>query len=199
MDSHTLDIHGVSDERIAEQFRNKPRLRALLASYLDMVQQAANAVSSLAALRGITHASGVQLDRLGELVGQDRDGAADERFRALIRLRAQLNHANGTVDEVRQITTVLLRSSVTHVRCSWLFVEVFAFGISRPTAQSIQAHCGLISSAVAAGVCTRLHYYPQSIDTSFRFDGGEASGFDGNAVMGATIDAASHTPKKEAP
>jgi hypothetical protein len=99
-------------ERFIEQYIwDKPRMEALLVIYLDQLQQAEDAAWQLATLRFPDTAEGVQLDVLGEIVGQPRNGLEDVDYAPLIRGRIQANRSDGTPPSLYAVALAALSGS----------------------------------------------------------------------------------------
>jgi hypothetical protein len=99
--------HESATARLIEHF-TKPNLVALLASYLEQVQDLENAAFEVLLERIIDNAVGVQLDVLGTIVGQPRTDPDDERYRSLIRGKIAANKSRATPPDVLAIARALL-------------------------------------------------------------------------------------------
>ncbi len=86
--------------RLIAQYVDKPRMEALTAIYAEQVQDLEDAWWELATERFVDTAVGVQLDILGVIVGQDRNGLDDDTYRALIRARIKANNSDGTIPAI---------------------------------------------------------------------------------------------------
>jgi|SRR5262245_58163108 len=95
---------GVS--RLIERYR-KPRTSALLASWLDEVQQAEDALWQLLVERWVTTAVGVQLDVLGRIVGEPRRNRDDDTYRIWISARNMVTRSSGKTTEILAIARTL--------------------------------------------------------------------------------------------
>lgn len=65
--------------------------------------------------RGLSVAEGVNLDRIGAIVGQDRKGVGDSRYRQLISGKIAENNSEGTAADLVAIASVLLGTFVNEV------------------------------------------------------------------------------------
>lgn len=91
----------------------KPRTSALLASWLDELQQAEDALWQLLVERSLASAEGDQLDVLGEIVGQPRQGRSDEVYRLWISARNLVNRSSGTTTQMLTIVRKLIAETDT--------------------------------------------------------------------------------------
>lgn len=109
---------------LLDQYKGKPRIAALLTSELEQVQELEDAIWDVIVGRLIDNAVGVQLDALGKIVGQKRQGAGDEVFRARIRARIWANRSLGHPDDI--IKVVQLASGLADDE--WTYTEVYPAG-----------------------------------------------------------------------
>lgn len=66
---------------------------------------------------------GKSLDRIGEIVGQPRNGLGDDDYRIHLKGKIFLNSSNGTVDDIYKVWNALSLATVTEV------IEVFPAGV----------------------------------------------------------------------
>ena len=92
---------------LLEQYRGKPRLDALLAAYTRQVQKLEDAIWSVILGRMLENAAGVQLDKIGKIVGQKRLGEPDVRYRMLIQVRIAINRSSGYPDEIINVARLV--------------------------------------------------------------------------------------------
>ena len=90
-------------ENLLWQWRDSPNLRGLLESFLEQFDDLELAYYDLLTKRGVREAEGVQLDVLGDLVGEERAGRKDDRYRAAILSRGLINSSSGTPEEMLTI------------------------------------------------------------------------------------------------
>lgn len=108
--AHITDHVQAGLDLLIQEHKGKPRLEGLITAYLNRVQELENAIWSVIVGRLIDHAIGVQLDALGKLVGQRRDGTSDEVFRTRIRARIAANRSLGRPGDL--IRVALLASAL---------------------------------------------------------------------------------------
>ena len=98
------DHTAQAQAHVIQYFTGKPRIDALLASWGTQNQDLENAAWAMLTQRGISSAVGDQLDNLGEIVGEPRQGRTDTAYRAAIRVRVLVNRSSGTGPELITIT-----------------------------------------------------------------------------------------------
>jgi hypothetical protein len=83
------------------QFQDKTSLDAYMTTFLTQVQEIEDVLFQiLDILQNITGQEGEQLDLLGRLVGQPREGRDDDLYIKWIQARLIINRASGLADEM---------------------------------------------------------------------------------------------------
>jgi hypothetical protein len=99
---------------LIDEFRNRPRIEAMLCALLEEVQVLDDTVWRVLTERTIDNAVGVQLDTIGDIVGQPRGSLVDdEDFRAAIRGRIKANSSDGSTEDIYAIVVATLGSPTT--------------------------------------------------------------------------------------
>lgn len=80
----------------------------LVSSLIGPGQSIEDALQQLFSQRSVTTAIGEQLNVLGRLVGQPRNGMSDTDFRRLIRARISVNRSKGTITDVLVVAELVL-------------------------------------------------------------------------------------------
>lgn len=95
-------------DRLLEQFKNRPLLEAWVQSYCREIDVVRLVMIELLVERQLDNAFGVQLDGLGDIVGQKRGGRIDRVYRQFIRARILANRSNGRGDEIYDVLVAFL-------------------------------------------------------------------------------------------
>lgn len=82
-------------QRFLHQYNDKPKLLALLSGIVEQIQPLEDAFIQLRDNRSLANAVGVQLDRLGDIIGLDRDGLNDTDYRIKLQLKIFANISEG--------------------------------------------------------------------------------------------------------
>jgi len=107
-DVQTVDHTELGVNRLIWQYRgSQPRMQAWLSTYLDSYQTLEDTAIQVLANRWPLTAVGVQLDTLGEIVGQARGTLTDDQYRLFILARILVNKSIGRVADLGTIATVL--------------------------------------------------------------------------------------------
>lgn len=95
--------------RRAQEFRKASKLTSILDVLCTEIQAIEDATWQLYTLRDIDAGTGVQLDMIGEKVGQTRGTSAnDAEYRLRLRARIRANTSSGTANEVLAVFRALL-------------------------------------------------------------------------------------------
>jgi hypothetical protein len=94
--------------RMLWQYRGQqPRIQAFLETYLDELQSAEDVTYDVLVGMWPLTAIGVQLDNLGDIVGQDRGGLVDEEYRLFILGRIFVNKGDGQWPQFFELMDIL--------------------------------------------------------------------------------------------
>ena len=85
----------------------------VLQSFVKPAQDMETVLNNMLSLRGLYTATGVNLDRIGQIVGQDRGGETDDRYRELIVGQIAENNSDGTARDLLTIIEVILGDLLT--------------------------------------------------------------------------------------
>ena len=93
---------------LLSQYRDKPRIAALLSSYLRRVQELETAIFDVLVSRLIDTAVDEQLRKIGRIVGQPNQGSwDDDTYRLYIKARIRANKSNGHGDDVIDVLNLV--------------------------------------------------------------------------------------------
>lgn len=160
--------------RLIEQFKNKPRIEALLTSYLDEVQLLSDAIWSVIVGRLIDQAVGYQLTVLSRLVGESVRLEDDDRQRVLVRARIAVNSSRGRGNDILNVATLLLDgiafSLVEHYPGAMVLTIESAIDFT-PTLEH-----RMLEEAAAGGVRIDVNFTEEDPDGLFRWGAGPGWG-----------------------
>lgn len=114
-----FDHTSLALSRLASQFDNSPKLRALLAAIVGPLHTIESDADDLREKRWIDTAQGAQLDGLGAIVGEPREGRSDEDYREAIRFRVFINVSKGTPPDVIRALGYITKSDDVQYMESW--------------------------------------------------------------------------------
>ncbi len=160
--------------RLIEQFKNKPRIEALLRSYLDEVQLLSDAIWSVIVERLVDDAVGYQLTVLSRLVGENVRLDDDERQRVLVRARVAVNRSHGNGNDILTVAELLLGDA------SFALTEHFpgamVLTIEDAIAFTPALEQRMLEEAAAGGVRIDVHFSADEPEDWFRFGTGPGWG-----------------------
>lgn len=101
--------------RLCEQFKGQPNIVKLLTALTGTVQDVETALWQILTERSVDNATGVHLDAIGAVVGQDRGGLIDEDYRRFIRARIATNRSRGTIGDILRISRLVLNDPAAYL------------------------------------------------------------------------------------
>jgi hypothetical protein len=176
---------------LLEQFKNKPKLAAVLTAYLRQVQELEDALWDLRLLKTAEALSGEALNQLGRVVGQAREGRDDPTYRLWIRARARVNRSFGKPIDVIEVAKILVGADVS-VRLQELWPASMIVHAGDQVASLGGEMAKLLRQTKAAGVA--LHFHWSESGRTFRFAPGDTvvsgseQGFGAPASVSYVID-----------
>jgi hypothetical protein len=166
---------------LSEQFKQQPKIVALLKSWLEQVQLLEDDADTLRLQRMLEHAVGVNVDILGALVGQRRGSRSDELYKIWIAARALVNRSSGKTTQLIAIAAKLCDGPV------WLEEFQPATFVMHSVDPIVGADgveiARLLKLAKAGGVAMQFRWH--DVLTSFRFSPTGASVYDSDWGFGA--------------
>ena len=97
---------------LLQQFASSTALNCLLGAFLNQLDEISDQINRISDGKWTAIAEGNNLDVLGRIVGQPRDGLNDEMFFLWIKARILINRSSGTADEMIAILRLLLEENV---------------------------------------------------------------------------------------
>lgn len=164
--THDPDHASRGVERLIERYR-KPRTSALLESWLAEVQEVEDALWQLLVERSLETAEGAQLDVLGDIVGQPREGRDDDTYRLWISARNMVLRSSGMTRELLAIARTLVAPPDT-IALEEYFPAAFVMRLGGDATphQGYQI-AYMLGQAKPAGVAFQMTW--PLTDTAFRF------------------------------
>ena len=102
--------------RLMAQYRNKPVLQNLLTVLLGRTQDVEDMLQGLQGRTNIAGSVGAQLDGIGYIVGQPRNGEDDATYRALLLVRIAINVSRGTTEDIIGAFVLMTGASLVELR-----------------------------------------------------------------------------------
>jgi hypothetical protein len=168
---------------LVEQFKNKTNWPKVLTAFVDQVQDLEDMFVGLIEIPDFENQTGVQLDVVGSIVGEDRLGRNDADYIVGIRGRIIVNSSEGTPDDIIDLLTTI------HPGTSVIITEyqpaAYTALLTLIVASEDQAHRfgALMKEATAAGVNGQMLYSGVVSSEQFKFDTTD-QGFDEGKYTG---------------
>lgn len=107
IDNPPAHVQAVRD-RLAQYLRGQQNVVSFLSCFTASVADIQTAFDQLGSARSLADSEGAQLDVIGDIVGQPREGRTDALYRLAIQARIKLNKSSGTVEDLYTIIGLLL-------------------------------------------------------------------------------------------
>lgn len=98
--TQVLDRVTQTTNKLLKQFKGQPNMEGIAASYGVQFQEIEDMLWDLYLYRWISTAFGVQLDKIGDILGQKREGRSDDNYRIALYGRAYLIRSNATIEDL---------------------------------------------------------------------------------------------------
>lgn len=166
---------------------SKPNIVAFISILAQQTQETEDAWWQLFAERGVSAAVGDQLDDLGEIVGQPRNGLSDSDYQRHISARIAANNSDGLVNDFLRVSRSVLDDASLTLR----------FQPQYPAGAILHVESGLLTSDIAdiliaflrdtraGGVRIQAHYLTALPGDSFTF--GSVTSVTATVGIGATV------------
>jgi hypothetical protein len=185
------DIAADMLERLPAQFRDKPRIEAIVRALANQIQKHEQTFYDLWFRRMLDNAEDVDLDNIGAIVGEERQGWGDDEYRQYIRARIKTNRSDGRTETLIAILVLLFEldaADVGNIRIreyypATMVVETFF----RVTADGEYINRGFLQRAKPAAVNLDYVAWPATYVNTFIADDSVTPFVDGT-TQGAADD-----------
>lgn len=170
--------------RLYTQFRNKVTWELWITEVLaPQFQDLEDSAQTLLTLLDIDNSEGVQLDRIGRLVGQPRLGTVDETYKLYLHARVAANASTGTPEDLYRVFRALLGTAVTLVITTYPFKSFLLRIGGAITATQGAVAATFLRAAKESGARAALEWEESSDGAVFHYDIGP--GYDVGRLGGA--------------
>jgi hypothetical protein len=165
---HVIDHSAQALARLIGQYQGRPRLQAFIEAFSDRAQEIEDMFWDLLTKRLLDVATGVHLDNLGDIVGQNRQGLGDADYRQFIRARIKTNRANGKIEELIQIA-LLIFGSTERIGLREYYPHALTIEVNGVSVNAWIAFSQFLDVAKDAGVNLHFVFSKQSTANALRF------------------------------
>jgi hypothetical protein len=175
--------------RLLNQFQNLPGWEAILSALLEQFDELEDSSTQLGVLSAIDRNVGAQLDNIGALIGEPREGFDDVVYRLHLKARVFLNKGSGTAPEILRMFDTLLGGAVD-LRLEDEYPATFSLHTEDSAALdgTLAPYLAtFLSQARAAGVRSIFHWTVVPPSETFAFyESSEGLGFDDGTLSMAS-------------
>jgi hypothetical protein len=166
-----LDYLAEARRRLPQQFKDKPRIDALLVAFITEVQQIESSLWDVffGRLLQFGTSGGDMLDKIGRLVGQLRDGFGDAQYLQFIEARIKTNRSNGRLEELLEILGLLYDPNSYQVRQYQPAAIEFEL-VEASTLNDNYVNKNFLQQAIGAGVSLHFISHDEPLATTLIFD-----------------------------
>jgi hypothetical protein len=168
------------------QFQGLPVITEYIKSFAIQLQELENVFFKLLLLRSLDTATGAQLDGLGLIVGEPRQGRDDVNYRAAISSRILINRSSATVNQILAILVSIQDRPYILNELGYAAIEIYAgneYLVTDPTVASVLA---ILKKAVSAGVS--VNYIYQLTDDANVFTTASGDAVESSTTQGTAND-----------
>lgn len=179
-----LDYAERAKARILSQYREKPKLVALVMTLAAAVQEVEAALFDVIEQTAVGTAVGSWLDQLGNIVGEERGGVGDVLYRRYINARIAANGSEGTLENIIDVIEAWYGSPFPDLRLAELGRMNVEIDLADPdvTAESVDRLIKLLRDTRAAGVGIELFWQQDAGTKIFTFS--SSSSVETSALLG---------------
>lgn len=165
--------------RLPQQFRDKPKIVALVTALANSKQSLEDALIDLLLLRYIDTATGTQLDVIGRVVGQPRLLLGDDDYRRYIRARVATNRSTGVGARIIRIARLILNDATLRVVLDNQGIAAYVVRIMDGDVEADLADIliSFLRDGTVGGVRIILETSTVDPNATFYFQGGPGPGF----------------------
>ena len=162
-------------KRILVQWRNDQNTLGIVLPIAETLQELEDVIYSLRNALSIEDQEGANLDVIGSIVGEERLGKRDEKYRLFLRARALINKSSGKIPEIIEILKTAFQADSVIVREPGVFpLLVVEIDMSRGAIplSSIEME-EYIDELRAGGVPIEVINNADGIENAFSFSEGD--------------------------
>lgn len=159
---------------LIELFKHGPRNQELLRVIGLQIQELENTSAEVFVGFYVDTATGDQLDILGRIVGETRQGRNDDDYRAAVKVRILVNLSDGKAEQMLEISRAMIPGAT--VQLQEVYPMTVRFEFSALGSVSLRTVFNMLEQAKAGGVRLLVSYGPPTIGA---VDGDPAGGIIG--------------------
>jgi hypothetical protein len=173
----THEVDAVA--RLPQQHKDRPKLEGLVRLHAARYQKIEDTLFDVLAQRALSEAVGEQLDVIGRVLTQGREGMVDDIYRRALAARLLVLRSRGTIEDVIAICVALLADGViitrddVGVRVENYYPAAIVVRLTSPVpndAALVERLFEYLRISVSAGVRVTLEWNPSGDEDTFTWD-----------------------------
>lgn len=168
----SVDHVAAALSRIPSQFQ-KPKFQKLIRAFTYHANELEQVMWAVLTQRSILNAVGAQLDVIGNIVGQDRNGLSDDDYRRFVLARVAADRSHGNIEELYRIAELVLNDTTVTMALNeegLTTIRLTLFGAV--TDNNAQILFTFLRVAIAGGVRILLEWSNEILAQTFQLDAG---------------------------
>ena len=131
--SHITDHAEKANNYLLQQYKDRPNIKALLDSIIEPMQKIEDKVYELYIQYYLPVATSYHLDRLGAIIGVNRQGRGDGSYRYAINLGIISNNSGGTPEEIISILkSIYPVDKIEFLESGTAYFQIYVQGLENP-------------------------------------------------------------------
>ncbi|MCP3944606.1 MAG: DUF2612 domain-containing protein [Desulfobacteraceae bacterium] len=98
-------------KRLITQYKNKPNFESIISTFSTQIQELETIYFQLLESRSLDTSFGFQLDQIGTLLNEKRDGFSDSDYRLKLIAKIAVNVSQGTPEDIINIFKILMQAN----------------------------------------------------------------------------------------
>ncbi len=152
---HITDISQQMLDALLPRWRQDPTMRGIMEALAEELQEVEDVITALIFDRAISSASGVLLDRYGDLVNLEREARSDDEYRLAIQAKILANQEGHLAKNVGNVAAIFFDSTTAGARYYTLPHAHFQVSVTPDSvlsAEHIAQGLKILQEMVPAGV-----------------------------------------------
>lgn len=131
--SHITDHAEKANSYLLQQYKDRPNIKALLDSIIEPMQKIEDKAYELYIQYYLPVATSYHLDRLGAIIGVNRQGRSDDAYRYAVNLGIISNNSGATANEIITILkSIYIADKVEYLESGIAYFQVYVEGKEQP-------------------------------------------------------------------
>ena len=157
-----------AQDNVVEQFRGKTTLAALIESWVQQIQDLETAAFEVLEDTLLSTAVGVQLDGIGEVLNEERQGKSDADYRVALAAIINVRNSEATCEDLIELVDGATGGGATLLVREPVFPAYFEIEVDTPITNGEEV-AAFVDRARAVAVAGYFQWFEAPLGTEFRF------------------------------